>query len=447
MAEEERQSGIPAVGRTRWGSHFCYFYETPQDLLDILVPFFKTGLESNEFCLWIVFDPLSEQQARVALLDAFPGAARHLSAENIEITAHSNWYVVEGEFDTQRVIAGFKQKLGQALARGYAGMRVNGNVAWLTEQYRGDFARYEEQLNEMIASERMIVLCTYPLAQSNGSEIFEIARTHQFAIAKRYGNWEAIESPELRQSKKELQMLSAELEARITDRTQALEEANSRLRRLSASLEVAREEEGNRISREIHDQIGSALTALRWDLDELQRSISDMSEPHTLLAVRERLSTMQRTTDNTIQTVRRIASEIRPSILDDLGLIDALEWQANDFQRRTGIECQVELPRENPPLNAEQSTAIFRIVQEALTNVIRHASATLVSISINSSGGNFLLSIRDNGKGVPERKLKFGSLGIWSMQERARLAGGRFDIVSVEGRGTAITVQIPGTDT
>jgi hypothetical protein len=134
MTDEKRQSGIPAVGSMKWGTHFCHFYETRQDLLDVLVPFFKTGLESNEFCIWIVFDPLSEEQARLALLQAFPGAARHLSAGNIEIIPHSKWYVVDGVFDSQRVISGWKQKLGQALANGYAGMRVNGNEAWLTER-------------------------------------------------------------------------------------------------------------------------------------------------------------------------------------------------------------------------------------------------------------------------------------------------------------------------
>lgn len=222
MTDEKRQSGISAVGSMEWGTHFCHFYETPQDLLEVLIPFFQTGLESNEFCIWIVFDPLSEEQARLALLQAFPGAARHLSAGNIEIIPHSKWYVVDGVFDTQRVIAGWKQKLGQALANGYAGMRVNGNEAWLTESDWHNFARYEEHLDQMIANERMIVLCTYPLTVSRGSEVFEVARSHQFAIAKRYGKWEVIESPQLKQSKEELQAFSEELEARVAERTRLL---------------------------------------------------------------------------------------------------------------------------------------------------------------------------------------------------------------------------------
>lgn len=444
MTDEKRQSGIPAVGSMKWGTHFCHFYETQQDLLDVLVPFFQTGLENNEFCIWIVSDLGSEEQARSALLQAFPGADRHLSAGNIEIIPHSKWYVVDGVFDAQRVIAGWKERLGQALANGCAGMRVNGNEAWLTESDWRNFARYEEQLDEMIANERMIVLCTYPLNVSSGSEVFEVARRHQFAIAKRYGKWEVIESPQLKQSKEDLQAFSEALEARVAERTRALEEANERVRRTSASLELAREEEGDRISREIHDQLGSALTGLRWGLDELQRSLSNISEPGTVAMLREKLSTMQRATDSTIQTVRRIASEIRPTILNDLGLIDAMEWQARDFQCRTGIECQVEFSAESVRLSAEQSTAVFRILQEALTNILRHASATRVSISMKAAGSNFILNIRDNGKGIPESKLKSGSLGIWSMQERARLAGGTFSIVTVEGKGTTVTLQIPG---
>lgn len=296
----------------------------------------------------------------------------------------------------------------------------------------------------MIANERMIVLCTYPLASSGGSEVFEIARTHQFAIAKRFGNWEVIESPEYKQSKRELQALSAELEARVADRTRSLEEANALLRKASASLELARDEEGNRISRAIHDQLGSALTAIRWDLDELERSLSTISEPDTVLELRERVSAMQHLTDSTIQTARRIASEIRPAMLSDLGLIDAMEWQASDFQRRTGIECHIEFSEESIPLSDQQSTSVFRILQEALTNILRHSAATRVSISIESGGGDFILHVRDNGKGIPESKLMLGSLGIWSMQERARLAGGTINIVGMEGGGTGVTVRIPG---
>jgi signal transduction histidine kinase len=444
MADEKRQSGIPAVGSIRWGTHFCHFYGTSQDLLDTLVPFFQTGLENNEFCIWIVFDPLTEEQARLALLQAFPGAAKHLSAGNIEIIPYSKWYVVDGVFDIQRVLASWKQKLGQALAGGYAGMRANGNEAWLTERDRQDFARYEERLDQMIAGERMIVLCSYPVAVTRGSEVFEVARIHKFAIAKRNGKWEVIESGQLKKSKEELQAFSEELEARVAERTRALGEANARLSRASASLELARDEEGSRISREIHDQLGSALTGLRWDLDELQRSVSKISDPATVTALREKLSTMQRVTDSTIHTVRRIASEVRPSILNDLGLIDAIEWLGSDFQRRTGIECQVVLSAESSRLSAEQSTAVFRILQEALTNILRHASATRASISMKQADGNLVLNVRDNGKGISESNSTSGSLGIWSMQERARLAGGAFSIVSVEGKGTDVTVQIPG---
>jgi signal transduction histidine kinase len=444
MADEKRQSGIPAVGSIKWGTHFCHFYGTSQDLLDTLVPFFQTGLENNEFCIWIVFDPLTEEQARLALLQAFPGAAKHLSAGSIEIIPYSKWYVVDGVFDTQRVIASWKRKLSQALAGGYAGMRANGNEAWLTERDWQDFARYEERLDEMIAGERMIVLCSYPVAVTRGSEVFEVARIHKFALAKRNGKWEVIESGQLKKSKEELQAFSEELEARVAERTHALGEANARLSRASASLERARDEEGSRISREIHDQLGSALTGLRWDLDELQRSVSKISDPATVTALREKVSTMQRVTDSTIHTVRRIASEIRPSILNDLGLVDAIEWLASDFQRRTGIECQVVFSAKSCRLSAEQSTAIFRILQEALTNILRHASATRATISMKQADDNFTLNIRDNGKGISESNSTYGSLGIWSMQERARLCGGTFSIVSVEGKGTDVTVQIPG---
>ena len=239
----------------------CHFYETPQDLLDILIPYFKAGLDGNELCIWVVFDPLDKKQAQQAFELAVPGADRRIAAGDIEILAHTEWYLHDGVFDARRVIPAWKQKLAQSLARGYSGIRVNGNVTWLTEQDWKDFSQYERELNRTIVNERMIVMCTYPLAVSSGSEIFDVAGAHQFAIAKRHGNWEVVESPLLRQTKEELS---------------ALGEANDRLRSLSASIQRAREQESARISREIHDQLGSALTSLRWDLEGLDKSLSDL---------------------------------------------------------------------------------------------------------------------------------------------------------------------------
>ncbi|HYY58133.1 MAG TPA: MHYT domain-containing protein [Pyrinomonadaceae bacterium] len=223
-----------------------------------------------------------------------------------------------------------------------------------------------------------------------------------------------------------------------------LRATSEQLRALSASLESAREEEGTRIAREIHDELGAALSSLRWDLEEVNEVISESAEPSQLAALREKISAMLRLTDATVNTVRRIASELRPLALDDLGLVEAIEWQARQFQERTGIIFNCVCPRDNLDLSREQSTAVFRIFQEALTNVLRHARADRVDITMKEEDGELVLKISDNGRGITEEE-KSGqrTLGLLGMRERAHLAGGKVEITGVEGEGTVLTVRIP----
>ena len=243
MATEMRKTGIGVVGDMPWGTHFCHFYETKEDLLDTLVPYFKAGLESQEFCLWVVSEPLTEEEARHALKQAVPDLDRYLADRSIEIVLGRDWYLQGGTFDLTRVTSGWNEKLARALARGYAGMRVTGNTAWLEKKDWKDFCEYEEALNASITNQRLTVLCTYPLAASGAAEILDVARTHQFAMAKRQGNWEVIETSELKQAKAEIQRLNVELEQRVVERTSQLTAVNEELRkeihRTSSSAEEA----------------------------------------------------------------------------------------------------------------------------------------------------------------------------------------------------------------
>jgi PAS domain S-box-containing protein len=233
----------------------------------------------------------------------------------------------------------------------------------------------------------------------------------------------------------------------VTERMQAeerLRETTEQLRALSARIHSAKEEEGTRIAREIHDELGAALTSLRWELESFDKIISESGDQSQLKILRERIEAMLRLTETTIGSVRRISSELRPSVLDDLGLVEAIEWQAQQFQSRTGIICRCDCSLENFDLSQEQSTAIFRIFQEALTNILRHAQATSVDITVEKEAGEFVLTIIDNGRGIKENE-KSGaqSLGLLGMQERAHLIGGKINITGVEGKGTVITIRVP----
>ena len=232
----------------------------------------------------------------------------------------------------------------------------------------------------------------------------------------------------------------------ITERKEAenrLKATSEQLRALSASLQSAREAEATRIAHQIHDDMGGILTGLRWELEALAKMIHEPADPEQLkAAMQNKLVSMLGLTDTTINVVRRIASDLRPSILDDLGLMEAIEWQAQQFQARTGIECQCAL--QNISLSDRQATAVFRIFQEALTNILRHAQATRVDVAIKEEDGILMLTVADNGRGITQaEKSNRASLGILGMQERARLIGGQLDLVGERGAGSTLQLRIP----
>ena len=165
---------------------------------------------------------------------------------------------------------------------------------------------------------------------------------------------------------------------------------------------------------------------------------------HATSGVQEKLTGMTRLIDNTINTVRRISSELRPGILDDLGLVAAIQWQAQNFQARTGIICNCASLFETAGLDRDRSTAVFRIFQEILTNVLRHAEATLVNVDILLDDCDLVLEVRDNGKGIKgEKSSNQRSLGLLGMQERSRLFGGEVTVTGTEGKGTTVRVRMP----
>src|SRR5437667_3508982 len=229
MTNEMRKTGIDVVGDMPWGTHFCLFYETKDDILDTLVSYCKAGLESQEFCLWVVSEPVTVDEARHALNEAVPELDRYLADHSIEIVPAHDWYLQGGTFDLKRVIGGWHEQLTRALASGYAGVRVTGDTAWLEKKDWKDFCEYEEALNDSVANQRLAVLCTYPLAACGAAEILDVVRTHQFAVTKRRGTWDVIETAGHKQAKAEIKRLNEELEQRVLERTSQLTVVNREL--------------------------------------------------------------------------------------------------------------------------------------------------------------------------------------------------------------------------
>lgn len=220
---------------------------------------------------------------------------------------------------------------------------------------------------------------------------------------------------------------------------QDLEQSREQLQRLTAGLLMAREEERTAIAREIHDELGQTLTALKMDV-----SWVGARSPDGVPALKQKLTAMAGLIDDTIGTVRRIATSLRPGVLDDLGLVAAVEWQAQEFQQRTGIRCVLRTQIDDVAVDPLASTALFRILQESLTNVARHSRASLVNIDLEPSGDDLVLEVRDNGIGMlPAVATSTRSIGLTGMRERAQLAGGAVSISGTAGAGTAVRAQVP----
>ena len=218
-----------------------------------------------------------------------------------------------------------------------------------------------------------------------------------------------------------------------------LQQSQERLRNLTARLESIQEEERIRIAREVHDELGQELTGVKLELAFLRDQLANQDP-----AVLNRVESIAKLVDGTMQSVRKIATELRPVVLDQLGLIPAIEWQAGEFQSRTGIRCTLNIYLRTVRLPTGHSTGVFRIFQEILTNVARHAQASCVNISVQERRGHLLLQVGDNGRGITDSEMSgINSLGLLGMRERALLLGGETKIERNHDIGTTVTVRIP----
>jgi signal transduction histidine kinase len=281
----------------------------------------------------------------------------------------------------------------------------------------------------------LVVLLAVLLARAVERPVAALSRAAEGAAAGAFGQVSVAGPREIAQLAQTFNtMLTRRLEAE-----QRLLDGERDLKALSDRLLLVQEEERTRIARELHDDLGQSLTALKMDVGGLLALTppSPASEP-----LRNRIT---RTLDDTVTSVQRISSELRPSVLDDFGLLAAIEAEASRFEQRTGIECELSLPNEEKlHISGAAVTAIYRIVQEALTNVSRHADATRVELRLRQRLEELLLEIRDDGRGVTAEEVRDPfSLGLIGIRERAALAGGTVHIEGVSGRGTIVSVRIP----
>lgn len=409
IAPETRKSGIDVVGDMPWGTHFCLFYDTKEDLLDTLSAYCKAGLEAGEFCLWVVAAPLTIDEAVGALKALTPQAERYLADGSIEIVSARDWYIQGGTFDLKRVTNGWHAKLARASARGYAGVRVTGDTAWLEKKDWKDFCEYEEGLNEAVLNQRLAVLCTYPLAACGAVEILDVVRTHQFAIARRQQDWDVIETAGLKQAKAEIKKLNDELEQRVAERTSQLHIASEALR--EARMELAHVNRVTTmgqlvasIAHEINQPVAAAVTnanaALRWlaaeppDVEESRQALTDIiKDAYRVSEIIHRIRGLIARTPT-----RNDRLDINEPILEVIAIT------RSDVQKN-GVTLYTRLADDLPLVYGDriqlQQVMLNLIVNavEAMSGVGEGARTLLISTERDAPEA-VLVSVRDSGAGL-----------------------------------------------
>ncbi len=301
--------------------------------------------------------------------------------------------------------------------------------------------RVEVELNRHRQKhEEMVEERTEEIKMINVQLKLEISKREQAEQAQKEANNKL--EIKIRMRTNDLEKNNKELRAEIAERRLAEEKlkvSREELRNLSAHLQTIREDERTSIAREIHDELGQIFTALYMKVSDL--TLESPQDKETLV---EKVQSIAELVSYSEETVQRISSSLRPAMLDDLGIESTLEWHAEQFQDNMGIKCNIAFDTEDIELNKDKATVIYRIFQEALTNVARHADATLVETNLVACDGGLILITKDNGKGISDEQLhSYKSLGIIGMRERAQFVGGKMEIIGVENKGTILTTTIP----
>jgi C4-dicarboxylate-specific signal transduction histidine kinase len=461
---EMRRSGISVVGDRPWGTHFCNFYESGKDLFHMLLSYFKAGLEDNEFCVWVVSEPLSEREAWDGLREAVPDFDQYLSKRSIQVFDGQDWYLKGGTFDSSRVMTAWNEKLDRALDRGYAGLRGTGNTAWLQKKDWKAFSEYEQLVNDSVAGRRTILLCTYALNSCGANELLDVVATHQFATARRRGDWELIETPELKQAKAEIKKMNDDLESRVLQRTAELEAANHQLSQAQAELAhinrvTTMGELAASIAHEIKQPISAASINAGTCLECLQRDIPDLVQASE--AAMRVVQAVTRAGD-VISEISSFSKKgvLQRELLDVNELIREMIVLLRSEAIRYSISIRTELAEDVPKVLADRvqlQQVFMNLMLNGFDAMKESTRGRQLTIKSQVCDGRLLISVRDTGVGLPSGQAEHvfdpffttkgngTGMGLPISRSIIQSHGGRLWATGVSGSGATFQFSLPTT--
>jgi len=443
------QSGLPAVGPVAWGTHVCCFYETPEDLRETVVPYFKAGLEQNERCVWVTAGPLGLEGARSALAAVMPGLDARIASGQMEIHDYREWFPCAELFAPCDLAAHWAAQEERTRRLGYAGLRVTGDTSWLQTETNWDrLADFEEMVQPYYACHQIIALCSYSADRCSCKGVFDVVRSHQLALARRRGKWELLENSALKCAKEELQRINVDLEHRVSERTSELRAA---LRARDDFLHMASHE------------LNTPLTGLLLQVETLNRpGRLEHLQPEE---ARERFAKavangrrLARLIDRMLE-VSRLGHGSMPIKVQamDLGAL-VREVLAELAERLQAAGCEVTLRESGELVGMWDRSRLEEVVTNLLVNAGRHARGTPIEVELAARDGDAVLVVRDHGPGIPpaDRERVFEKfvqlpagraegvgLGLWLVHEIVAAHCGEVHVEEGEGGGARFVVRLP----
>jgi signal transduction histidine kinase len=450
MDSEMIESGISAVGPLNWGAHLCQFYKSRSDLIEMLIPYFIAGIERNEQCILATSEPfLPVDDARTLLKRLRPDIAAREQSGQFQILDHQSWFLESGWRDVESLTRLWLERQETAIRNGYAGLRVSGNLCWLTRDNWDFFSAFESQLTGAFEGRPIVAICCYSLDRCTSEGLLDVIQSHQMALVRRANKWDLIEASALKMAKEELRQLNEELEQRVLTRTAELTAA---LRMREEFISIASHE------------LRTPVTSLLLYLESLARSNARGALSKEALA--ERLAKTKLECDrlenlvNYLLDISRAQSGQIPLSYEEMDLVEAARATAERFTGsldRAG--CTLSLQADVPVFGHWDRLRIEQVLVNLLSNAVKYAPGAPIEIAVSKAKSEAILSVRDHGPGIEpaaqrriferfvqlmplSHRTGFG-LGLWIVHQIVDAFQGSVELLSAPGEGTTFTIKLP----